>query len=79
MRFISFEKENGLFGSGLLIKDNLVVDMHEATDGQLPKSFLEFLDCNVALRTMAEDLTTLTAKSKGVYPLDRIKLIAPLP
>lgn len=44
MKFITFQKPNGSIRAGWLKNEEYAVDMHEATNGVLPKTMLEFLE-----------------------------------
>ncbi|WP_409270190.1 fumarylacetoacetate hydrolase family protein [Neobacillus sp. SCS-31] len=78
MRFISFLKTSGEAAAGWILADRFAVDMKEASGGDLPGTVEEFLlraDINLEkARSLQVDV-----ESQGVYPLDSVKLLAPLP
>ncbi|MBY0120541.1 fumarylacetoacetate hydrolase family protein [Bacillus sp. S/N-304-OC-R1] len=76
MKFVTFQKEDGSIRAGWMIDQYHVVDMHEATDGVLPKDLLSFLnDHSFYMKYIA----SLYSKEDAVYPLEKVKLKAPLP
>lgn len=79
MRFVTFEKSDGTVRAGVLLDSDLVIDMHEATNGKLPgcmNDFLEQSECNLRI---ARGLLQLSLGDKGAYSLNEVMLIAPLP
>lgn len=44
MKFITFQKSDGSIRAGWLKNKEYAVDMHEATNGVLPKTMLAFLE-----------------------------------
>jgi 2-keto-4-pentenoate hydratase/2-oxohepta-3-ene-1,7-dioic acid hydratase in catechol pathway len=79
MRFVTFEKSDGTVRSGVLLDSDLVIDLNEATNGKLPRSMIEFLEqCESNLK-IAQGLLHLSFGEFGVYPLNEVRLIAPLP
>ncbi|WP_059170616.1 fumarylacetoacetate hydrolase family protein [Bacillus sp. FJAT-27445] len=78
MKFITFQKENGRAAAGWIMDGTYAVDMNEASRGALPASILEFLlDTETHLEKAAS--LVLGTSSFGVYPLDTVKLLPPLP
>jgi 2-keto-4-pentenoate hydratase/2-oxohepta-3-ene-1,7-dioic acid hydratase in catechol pathway len=79
MRFVTFEKSVGTVRSGVMLESDLVVDMNEATNGRLPEKLIDFLEQNEENLKIAAQLLQHTIGDKGVYRLNDIRLIAPLP
>jgi 2-keto-4-pentenoate hydratase/2-oxohepta-3-ene-1,7-dioic acid hydratase in catechol pathway len=79
MRFVTFEKKDGTKRSGLLLASDHVVDLHEATNGKLPSTLLDFLEQSEENIKLAAQLLHLTRKDRAVYPLNMVRIIAPLP
>jgi 2-keto-4-pentenoate hydratase/2-oxohepta-3-ene-1,7-dioic acid hydratase in catechol pathway len=79
MRFVTFEKSDGTVRSGVLLDSDHVIDMHEAAKGKLPGNMLEFLEQSEDNLKIARGLLPLSLGDKGVYPLNEVRLIAPLP
>ena len=79
MRFVTFEKSNRIVRSGVLLESDLVIDMHEATNGILPEKLIDFLEQSEQNIQLASQLLQLTAEDRGVYPLNEVRLLAPLP
>lgn len=79
MRFVTFEVSDGYERSGFLLETDLVVDMHEATNGELPLKIIDFLDQSEVNMKRAKDLLQLSSSDKGVYLLNEVRLKAPLP
>jgi 2-keto-4-pentenoate hydratase/2-oxohepta-3-ene-1,7-dioic acid hydratase in catechol pathway len=79
MRFVTFEKSDGTVSSGVLLESDLVIDMHEATNGKLPGNMIDFLEQSEANLKLAKGLLQLSYGDKGAYPFNEVRLIAPLP
>jgi 2-keto-4-pentenoate hydratase/2-oxohepta-3-ene-1,7-dioic acid hydratase in catechol pathway len=79
MRFVTFEKSDGTVRSGVLLESTFVVDMYEATNGCLPKQLIDFLENSEQNMKAASKLFQLTEGDLGVYLLDEVRLVAPLP
>lgn len=79
MRFVTFEKSDRTVRSGVLLESDLVVDMHEATNGILPEKLIDFLEQSEQNMQLASQILQLTAEDKSVYPLNEVRLLAPLP
>lgn len=79
MRFVTFEKKDGTVRSGVLLESDLVIDMHEATNGNLPGNMIDFLEQSEGNLNIAKGLLQLSYGDKGAYPLNEVRLIAPLP
>lgn len=79
MKFVTFEKKDGAIRAGLLLNQDFVVDLKEATAGELPDNLLDFIDCSEKLLEKASSLLFLNKEHKGVYPLNELRLKAPLP
>ncbi|RHW42111.1 fumarylacetoacetate hydrolase family protein [Neobacillus notoginsengisoli] len=78
MRFITFRKQNGQTAAGWIFDGRFAVDMHEASKRELPKTMLEFLADSAVNQKKAKSLQ-LHPDSPGVYPLESVRLLAPLP
>lgn len=78
MKFVTFEKKDGAITAGILVNQEQVVDLYEATEGVLPNNLVDFLDHNEQYLPKAV-LLSATENHKGVYPLKEIRLLAPLP
>jgi 2-keto-4-pentenoate hydratase/2-oxohepta-3-ene-1,7-dioic acid hydratase in catechol pathway len=79
MRFVTFEKSDGTVRSGVLLDSDLVIDMHEATNGKLPGCMIDFLEQSESNLRIARGLLQLSLGDKGAYSLNEVRLIAPLP
>lgn len=79
MRFITFEKSDGTVRSGILLESDLVMDMDEATNGKLPGNMIDFLEQSEYNLKIAQELLQLSIGDRGVYSLNEISLLAPLP
>ncbi|MDQ0976424.1 2-keto-4-pentenoate hydratase/2-oxohepta-3-ene-1,7-dioic acid hydratase in catechol pathway [Neobacillus niacini] len=79
MRFVTFEKRDGTVRSGVLLESDVVIDMYEATNGKLPGNMIDFLEQSEINLTLAKGLLQLSYGDKGAYPLNQVRLIAPLP
>lgn len=79
MRFVTFEKKDGTVRSGVLLESDLVIEMHEATNGELPVNMIDFLEQSEGNLKIAKGLLQLSYGDKGAYPLNEVRLIAPLP
>ena len=78
VKFITFEKQDGTIRAGWLLNQDFAVDMFEASDGLLPDNLLNFLENSEAnLKKIAS--FSFTKEHKGVYPLSKLRLKAPLP
>lgn len=76
MKFVTFQKEDGSDRAGWMKDDQNVIDMYEASDGVLPKDMLSFLG---NYSNFQKYIPSLEVTEKGVYPLEKIILKAPLP
>lgn len=79
MKLISFAKKDKKISFGWLLNDHYVVDMHEASNQQLPDNMLAFLDNHEDYMEKVKELSTIQINSKGVYPLSQVRITAPLP
>ncbi|MEH7125908.1 fumarylacetoacetate hydrolase family protein [Bacillus sp. JJ1773] len=77
MKFVTFQKEDGSIRAGWMIDHSHVMDMHEASNGVLPKDMLSFLENHPYFLTYIS--STLSTTDHGVYPLEKVILKAPLP
>jgi 2-keto-4-pentenoate hydratase/2-oxohepta-3-ene-1,7-dioic acid hydratase in catechol pathway len=62
-----------------MLDQHHAVDMFEASGGLLPSNLLAFLENSDAYLEKAAGLITFTKDRKGVYPLNELRLRAPLP
>jgi 2-keto-4-pentenoate hydratase/2-oxohepta-3-ene-1,7-dioic acid hydratase in catechol pathway len=79
MKFVTFEKQDGIVKVGLLLDMDYVVDLHEASDGLLPDNLLDFLGDSVINLERTAELLSISKEHKGVYSLNEFHLEAPLP
>jgi 2-keto-4-pentenoate hydratase/2-oxohepta-3-ene-1,7-dioic acid hydratase in catechol pathway len=79
MKLVTFEKRDGVSRLGLLLDTDLVVDLNETSNGQIPNNMLELLEMNHQYLPLIKEFERLTAQSTGVYALSEVKLKAPLP
>ncbi|SFA88606.1 MULTISPECIES: fumarylacetoacetate hydrolase family protein [unclassified Bacillus (in: firmicutes)] len=79
MKLITFQKENGDVRAGWIHNTHYAVDMHEASKGELPENMLAFLEHNDVYLTKITELEAEGISMKGVYPLEKVTLLAPLP
>ncbi|KAB2329784.1 fumarylacetoacetate hydrolase family protein [Cytobacillus depressus] len=76
MKFVTFQKEDGSIRAGWMKNDQFVIDMHEASNGVLPKDMLSFVENHTFFLNY---LSSLSDNEKGVYSLENVLLNAPLP
>lgn len=80
MRFVTFEKKDGTIRAGVMLDTDYVVDMYEASNGQLPEKLQDYIrESSVFHEQVVSRLLTLSKEEKGVYCLNEIRLKAPLP
>jgi 2-keto-4-pentenoate hydratase/2-oxohepta-3-ene-1,7-dioic acid hydratase in catechol pathway len=79
MKFVTFEKHDGLERAGCILGNDSVIDLEEASSGMLPNNMLEIIESNDKHFSKIGELSRLTPQDKGVYSLSEVKLIAPLP
>jgi 2-keto-4-pentenoate hydratase/2-oxohepta-3-ene-1,7-dioic acid hydratase in catechol pathway len=79
MKLVTFEKQNGTKRVGLLLDTNNIVDIEEASNGQLPSTMLELIESKDQYMNQVAELGQLTSQAKGVYASNKVKLLAPLP
>lgn len=79
MKFVTFEKNDGSNRLGLLLINDYVVDVNEASKGKLPSTMLELINFNDKYLPLVSELEGLGIHDKGVYPLSNVKLKSPLP
>ncbi|MED3551959.1 fumarylacetoacetate hydrolase family protein [Cytobacillus praedii] len=79
MKFVTFQKKDGSIRAGWIENDHFVVDMHEASNGVLPKDMLSFLENHsFFIKYLSSELKS-AVKNKGLYLLKEVELKAPLP
>lgn len=76
MKFVTFQKKDGSIRAGW-IKDEYVVDMHEASKGILPKDMLTFLENQIYFMNYID--MSMKTIDRGLYELKEVQLKAPLP
>ncbi|PLR78561.1 fumarylacetoacetase [Bacillus sp. V3-13] len=79
MKFVTFKKKDGVVRAGWLQGEDLVVDMHEVSNGVLPKNMLDFIQDHSFFMDHVRSLANLTKNVRGTYPLSEVELKAPLP
>ena len=79
MKFVTFEKKDGTIRAGWLLDQHHAVDMYEASGGMLPKNLLDFLENGDAYLGKIANFPPFTKEDSGVYPLNELRLLAPLP
>ena len=79
VKFVTFEKKDGTIRAGWLLDQQHAVDMYEASGGMLPKNLLAFLENSDAYLGKIANFTPFTKEDSGVYPLNELRLLAPLP
>ncbi|WP_342431880.1 fumarylacetoacetate hydrolase family protein [Neobacillus sp. FSL H8-0543] len=79
MKFVTFEKVDGNIRAGILLENDLVLDLFEATEGGLPEKLIDFLGNSEANVERAVKLLSCSIGDKGVYQLNEIRLKPPLP
>ncbi|WP_210363951.1 fumarylacetoacetate hydrolase family protein [Bacillus sp. REN3] len=79
MKFITFMKKDGSVSAGWLNSIGMAVDMHEASNGKLPDNMLQFIENHEEYMEFIEEHRGLIETGNGCYPLEEIKLRAPLP
>jgi len=79
MKFVTFVKQDGRERVGLYLDNHHVVDLHEASDGRVPDNLVNFLDNSHENLEKAAPFISISTEYKGVYPLNKVLLKAPLP
>ncbi|PLR82479.1 fumarylacetoacetase [Bacillus canaveralius] len=79
MKFVTFKKKDGAVGAGWLQGEDLVVDMHEVSNGVLPNNMLDFIQDHSLFMDHVRSLPSFTKTDWGTYPLGEVALKAPLP
>jgi 2-keto-4-pentenoate hydratase/2-oxohepta-3-ene-1,7-dioic acid hydratase in catechol pathway len=75
MKFVTFRNREGEERAGWLTGAK-VIDMNIASGGLLPSSMLHFLENTEEYMAIIQ---TLVTREKGVYQLDDVELLAPIP
>jgi 2-keto-4-pentenoate hydratase/2-oxohepta-3-ene-1,7-dioic acid hydratase in catechol pathway len=78
MKFITFQKQDGSVRSGWL-EGGMAIDMHEASNGILPKTLLAFIDNHQFFIEQIAFHSEWKESGSGAYPLKEVALKAPLP
>ncbi|CAM3674823.1 fumarylacetoacetate hydrolase family protein [Mesobacillus zeae] len=78
MKFITFAKKDGSYSAGWLNSENRAVDMHEASNGELPDNMLSFIEKHERYMEYIIENKSLLETSAS-YPLEVMNLKAPLP
>jgi 2-keto-4-pentenoate hydratase/2-oxohepta-3-ene-1,7-dioic acid hydratase in catechol pathway len=79
MKFVTFEKMDGKSRAGILLDNDLVLDLFEASKGELPERLIDFLENSKMNSDRAAKLLSCSIGDTGVYPLNKVRLKAPLP
>jgi 2-keto-4-pentenoate hydratase/2-oxohepta-3-ene-1,7-dioic acid hydratase in catechol pathway len=79
MKFITFERQDGSERAGFLLDPNHAVDLNEASNGSIPANFLDFLSNCEENFQKARTLLPIPQNYKGVFPLNELRLKAPIP
>ena len=79
MKFITFMKKDGSMRAGWINSKNMAVDMYEASNGTLPDNMLAFIENHDVYMGYIEKNKDLIETGNGKYPLDEVRLNAPLP
>ncbi|QED47696.1 fumarylacetoacetate hydrolase family protein [Cytobacillus dafuensis] len=76
MKFVTFQKKDGSIRAGWIVNEQYVIDMHEASNGVLPKDLLSFIENHSFFMNF---ISSSQLNEKKVYPLKDVLLKAPLP
>lgn len=79
MKFVTFEKSNKTVRAGLLLNEEYVVDLIEATGDELPANLLDFIISHEQYMKKAAELISISVEDSAVYRIADIRLKAPLP
>lgn len=80
MRFVTIKKRVGGERAGLLVNDQYMIDLYEASNGELPETLVNFIERGEEALFKAEELLLQPFEQlKGVYPLSEVRLQAPIP
>lgn len=79
MKFITFMKQDGTERAGWLSSEKIAIDMHEASNGILPETMLEFLENHEHFMPYVLENQKQLERWKGTYLLTDVALKAPLP
>lgn len=79
MKFITFRKRDGTERAGWLTSEKMAIDMHEASNGILPATMLEFLENHGRFMAYILENQKQLEHGKGTYQLKDLALKAPLP
>ncbi|WP_223701857.1 fumarylacetoacetate hydrolase family protein [Sutcliffiella deserti] len=77
MKYITFKRKGGEQRAGWLDGD-FVIDMYEASEGELPADLLAFIVKHEDYSSLIEKLNALE-NPLGKYPLSEVRLLAPIP
>jgi len=77
MKFVTFETQGGRTLLGVIKNEQFVVDVHLASNGKIPNDILDLLEKSEEYMDLLNHLDTYP--TSAVYPLSRVKLLAPLP
>ncbi|MFG6116583.1 fumarylacetoacetate hydrolase family protein [Halobacillus sp. MO56] len=79
MKYITFRNKRGDIAAGWTDTE-IAVDMHEVSDGELPDQLVTLIENEKEYHELVHTLAnTVQAGDKGVYHLDDVELLAPLP
>lgn len=76
MKFVTFRKKDGSIRAGWIEQEQYVVDMHEVSNGSLPKDMLSFLENHSVFHD--EIKVNFKSTQKGRYRLEDVQLLVPL-
>ncbi|TDK58847.1 fumarylacetoacetate hydrolase family protein [Bacillus salipaludis] len=79
MKFVTFEKSDKTYRIGLLLNEEYVVDLIEATGDDLPANLLDFINSHEKYMKKAAELISISVEDSAVHRLSDIRLKAPLP
>ena len=79
MKLITFEKPDGSERAGVLLGNDHAIDLNEASNGSIPANLLDFLSNCEENSQKSRTLLTLPQNHIGVYPLNELRLKAPVP
>ncbi|MEW9501519.1 fumarylacetoacetate hydrolase family protein [Jeotgalibacillus marinus] len=79
MKFITFHTFDKKKKAGWMQEDNLIIDMHAVTSGQLPSTILELVEGMETFMPLIQKFPPFQYGDKGVYLLEEVQLDAPIP
>ncbi|WP_113929570.1 fumarylacetoacetate hydrolase family protein [Bacillus sp. P14.5] len=76
MKLLSYQKQEGAARLGVLLDEHTVVDVHEASGGNLPDNILSFLENSGENLKMLQEFIPA---DKGIYSIEEVMVKAPIP